>query len=171
MAHNVSSSWFLPKLALSFILLAAAFSWAEQATVSADEIRITGDEFFGSMSSQTTFRGDVEFSSDKINLSADQITADWLEGRPVRIVAEGTQTSIEIIQNDASTMAAKADVIDYKLSDNEVELRGNVMVVDGDRQLQSELLRYNIEAEEFTAQSVEAGAQVEITWEAKKTDE
>lgn len=123
------------------------------------------------MTSQTTIKGDVEFSSDKVKLSADQITADWIEGRPVRVVAKGDQTSIEIVQTDATIVSATADVIDYKLSANEIELRGDVLVIQGDRQLQSELIRYDIEAGEFVAQSTESGQRVEITWEAQNGDD
>lgn len=148
-------------------LLAASQHAAERTELSAGSIRISCNELFGSMAKQTTMKGNVEFSSARVNLTAEQVTADWEEGRPTRVVAKGDQTRIVIRQDETNTLSAVADEIDYELSNSQVELRGNVEVNDGDRRLQSDFVRYDIERGEFTATSLESAKQVEIVWESE----
>ena len=132
-------------------------------------IHIQADESsFDAESGVSTLTGAVQIDQGTLRIMAENVTVTDDNGRLVRIVAHGEPDSPATYSQRLNVgeplVYAEAQQIDYAVGEERIELRGQALLTQADREFAGEAIFYDIEEGRVTARSERPGG-VRFKWQ------
>ena len=153
-------------VALAFSATAFCDDSAEPVEIRADLGRVEAD-------GTSVLTGDVEITQGSLRLAAQRVTVATLDKRPHRIVATGSaETPVSFrqrIEPNEPFATGHAERIDYAVSEEELELKGNAFLSLGDREFAGDLIRWNVKDGRVDARANDPSG-VTLKWLPQPTD-
>ena len=140
---------------------------------SAQELLIEASEStYDAATGVTVLTGAVRVSQGTLRIDASRVTTTAEEGRLRRVVAEGAAdqpaTLRQRINPNDPFVTAKADRIDYSMADERLELTGNAVLKQNDREIAADVIFWQIKEGRVSARSNRPDG-VTGTWRPKRT--
>lgn len=131
----------------------------EPLIISADDVRGTLDGGAEASGNVELRQGPMELDADRLVLQTENGKFDSFEatGSPIRFkfqVGEGSE---------AQTLNGAATMLVYRLDDNLIEFRGNAEIQSDEISIVGDIIRFDLQSNQFEAKSTSPNKQVEIT--------
>ena len=165
----------LPRTAHRTLLAGAATALAAASFALPEDrqqpIQIQADESsFDAESGVSTLTGAVQIDQGTLRIMAETVTVTDDNGRLVRIVAQGEPASPATYRQRLNVgeplVYAEAQEIDYAVGEERIELRGQALLTQADREFAGEAIFYDIKEGRVTARSEQPGG-VRFKWQPK----
>ena len=150
-------------LFIGTIALLAPLVFADESSIDlqADEAS------YNHKSGTSTYRGNVEITSDNITLKGDEVEVFTDEGNVTRVIA--TANPSRFTQRDGdNVLEAEAQRIEYHLVKEIINLSGNVRILDKDKTFTGENIVYNVDKRIFTAKKQKERVRLTLQRNKKK---
>lgn len=128
-------------------------------------LRISADDFRGSIDGGAVITGNVELTHGSMNLKADQMTLrvkdDIFEG----VEAKGNPVLLQLSLSEGEeqrTVNAEAASVIYLASEDQIEFEGNAKVESEEVSITGNKIRLDIKENQIEAESLDADNQVEV---------
>ena len=168
----------LARRALPFALLAFAFVvWAPVQALpgdSAQELVIQANEaVYDAKTGVNVLTGQVRIEQGSLRVEAHRVTTTTdADDRLSRIVAEGAPqrpaTLRQRINPGEPFVTARATRIDYAVTDGQLELQGEAVLKQGEREVGGDVVSWDIEEGRVSARANQPGG-VTTKWQPKRT--
>jgi len=117
----------------------------------------TGLDFNNSL---WVFRGNVKITLDQGQLTSDEAQITFANNLLSKAVATGKPASFEQrVAKTGKVAQGHADTIDYDVAKGVVQLTKNAWLSDGQNEIRGESLKYNVLAQNVSAEAAEQGSQ------------
>lgn len=150
--------------AVFFLLLALA------SVVNADDsneqtLRISADDFRGSINGGAFISGNVELTRGSLKLQADNVTLQVENDTFQGIEAKGNPVLLEIslaTDEKQRIVYAKAASVIYSITEDQIEFEGDAKVESEEITITGNKIRLDVNENEIEAESLDSDNQVEI---------
>lgn len=150
--------------AVFFLLLALA------SVVNADDsneqtLRISADDFRGSINGGAVISGNVELTRGSLKLQADNVTLQVENDTFQGIEAKGNPVLLEIslaTDEKQRIVYAKAASVIYSITEDQIEFEGDAKVESEEITITGNKIRLDVNENEIEAESLDSDNQVEI---------
>jgi lipopolysaccharide transport protein LptA len=127
---------------------------ADLATANGQSTNVNFDD------SKWVFRGAVKILTDQGQLTADEADVTFLKGVLAKALITGKPAAFEQrVQKSGKRVVGHADVIEYDVSKNTIQLSKNAWLSDGPDHIDGELLKYNLIERKMFADPTEQNSQ------------
>jgi lipopolysaccharide transport protein LptA len=117
----------------------------------------TGLDFNNSL---WVFRGNVKITMDQGQLTSDEAQITFANNLLSKAVATGKPAAFEQrVAKTGKVAQGHADTIDYDVAKGVVQLSRNAWLSDGQNEIRGESLKYNVAAQNVSAEAAEQGSQ------------
>lgn len=108
-------------------------------------------------SNQVTFKGNVSLKQGSINIDADRVvvTRDSKTESIKQIQAFGKPAAFSQLMDDGKTLSGQANELDYRISTDELTMKGQAQLKQDGNTIQSSSIRYQIGQQKLVADSSE----------------
>ena len=108
-------------------------------------------------SNQVTFKGNVSLKQGSINIDADRVvvTRDPKTESIKQIQAFGKPATFSQLMDDGKTLSGQANELDYRISTDELTMKGQAQLKQDGNTIQSSSIRYQIGQQKLVADSSE----------------
>ena len=108
-------------------------------------------------SNQVTFKGNVSLKQGSINIDADRVvvTRDPKTESIKQIQAFGKPATFSQLMDDGKTLSGQANELDYRISTDELTMKGQAQLKQDGNTIQSSSIRYQIGRQKLVAASSE----------------
>ena len=176
-ARTASRDWSRPTRRFAAALftgaaLAAAVAYGLPDD-SAQELLIEATEStYDASTGVTVLTGAVRVRQGSLRIDASRVTTTAEDGRLSRVVAEGAADQPaklrQRINPDDPFVTAQADRIDYSIADERLELTGNAVLEQNDREIAADVIFWHIKEGRVSARSDRPDG-VTGKWRPKRT--
>lgn len=129
-------------------------------SVVADLGQTSGNNGLDFDNSHMLFRGNVKIMMDQGQITADVAEITFAKKLLAKAVVNGKPASFEQpIAKTGKLARGHADTIDYDVTKGVVHLSSNAWLSDGQNEIRGESLKYNVLAQNISAEASEQGAQ------------
>ncbi len=106
-------------------------------------------------SNQVTFKGNVSLKQGSINIDADRVvvTRDPKTESSKQIQAFGKPATFSQLMDDGKTLSGQANELDYRISTDELTMKGQAQLKQDGNTIQSSSIRYQIGQQKLVADS------------------
>ncbi|AXB32487.1 lipopolysaccharide transport periplasmic protein LptA [Vibrio campbellii] len=106
-------------------------------------------------SNQVTFKGNVSLKQGSINIDADRVvvTRDPKTESIRQIQAFGKPATFSQLMDDGKTLSGQANELDYRISTDELTMKGQAQLKQDGNTIQSSSIRYQIGQQKLVADS------------------
>ncbi|MGR5236249.1 lipopolysaccharide transport periplasmic protein LptA [Vibrio alfacsensis] len=106
-------------------------------------------------SNQVIFKGDVSLKQGSINIDADRIvvTRDPKTQSIKQIQAFGKPATFSQLMDDGKTLSGQADELDYRITTDELTMKGKAQLAQDNNTIQGASIRYQIGKQKLVADS------------------
>ena len=106
-------------------------------------------------SNQVTFKGNVSLRQGSINIDADRVvvTRDPKTESIKQIQAFGKPATFSQLMDDGKTLSGQANELDYRISTDELTMKGQAQLKQDGNTIQSSSIRYQIGQQKLVADS------------------
>ncbi|ABU72576.1 MULTISPECIES: lipopolysaccharide transport periplasmic protein LptA [Vibrio] len=106
-------------------------------------------------SNQVTFKGNVSLKQGSINIDADRVvvTRDPKTESIKQIQAFGKPATFSQLMDDGKTLSGQANELDYRISTDELTMKGQAQLKQDGNTIQSSSIRYQIGQQKLVADS------------------
>ncbi len=135
------------------------------ASEQQNELRITADDFHGTLDGGAVISGNVSLQHGELELAADEvrIVMDGNSFKELQAKGEPAQCRFEILEEGNNrTVVAQATTINVQLDNRWIEFKGNARVESDDITIEGDVIRFDIDKKELEAESGDSGKQIEI---------
>ncbi|MBE0509400.1 MAG: lipopolysaccharide transport periplasmic protein LptA [Chromatiales bacterium] len=109
-------------------------------SIEADRLEISQPD------GRSLYQGQVVLQQGELRLEADTLQLQQQQGQLQRAIADGTPVRLQLPDDQsAQLIRAQALHMDYDISNNSIELKGEAVLWRGGDEFRGQLLRYNIE--------------------------
>jgi lipopolysaccharide transport protein LptA len=106
------------------------------------------------------FRGTVKITMDQGQLTSDEAQITFANNSLSKAVATGKPAAFEQrVAKTGKVAQGHADTIDYDVAKGVVQLTKNAWLSDGQNEIRGESLKYNVLAQNVSAEAVDQGSQ------------
>ena len=125
-----------------------------QTTGSTESTRLDFDN------SRWVFRGNVKITMDQGQLTSEEAEITFAKKLVAKAVVNGKPAAFEQrIAKTGKLAQGRADTIDYDVTKGVVHLSKNAWLSDGQNEIRGESLKYNVLAQNISAEASEQGSQ------------
>ena len=106
-------------------------------------------------SNQVTFKGNVSLKQGSINIDADRVvvTRDPKTESIKQIQSFGKPATFSQLMDDGKTLSGQANELDYRISTDELTMKGQAQLKQDGNTIQSSSIRYQIGQQKLVADS------------------
>ena len=106
-------------------------------------------------SNQVTFKGNVSLKQGSINIDADRVvvTRDPKTESIKQIQAFGKPATFSQLMDDGKTLSGQANELDYRISTDELTMKGQAQLKQDGNTIQSSSIRYQMGQQKLVADS------------------
>ena len=150
--------------AVVFLLL--AYSGVVNADDSNEQtLRISADDFRGSINGSAVVSGNVELTRGSLKLQADNVTLQVENDTFQGIEATGNPVLLEIsltTDEKQRTVQAEATSVIYSVTEDQIEFEGDARVESDEVTITGNKIRLDVRENEIEAESLDSENQVEV---------
>jgi lipopolysaccharide transport protein LptA len=132
-------------------------------SVTADQAQTTGSTESTRLdfdNSRWVFRGNVKITMDQGQLTSEEAEITFAKKLVAKAVVNGKPAAFEQrIAKTGKLAQGRADTIDYDVTKGVVHLSKNAWLSDGQNEIRGESLKYNVLAQNISAEASEQGSQ------------
>lgn len=146
-------------------LLAALCSVVNADDSNEQTLRISADDFRGSINGGAVITGNVELTRGSLKLQADNVTLQVENDTFQGIEAKGNPVLLEVSlsTDDKQRMVhAKAASVVYSITEDQIEFEGDAKVESEEITITGNKIRLDVSKNEIEAESLDSDNQVEI---------
>jgi len=157
-----------PDLRISLCLFSAGFLLCSVNALALEsdrqqEVKINADQFGGSMKEGTSlFQGNVRIQQGSLDIRAARGEFTQEDGAVSRALLTGSPATLVQAMDAGGLLKAQASTIDYRVSEEKVELRGSAVLERPQGILRSERVIYSVKTGEMEAGQSGGGVQLVI---------
>jgi lipopolysaccharide export system protein LptA len=111
----------------------------------------------------TEYRGNVVIRQGSVLIDADRVTIHYRDNKVSRIVSLGTPASYQQQpQADGGMVVARGEIIEYRLSDDKINLKNNASLSRNGTLIKGERITYDLKNETWKAKGGDRASQKRI---------
>lgn len=138
--YSNPSIWPLALLLTLPLGLLSANEAPAPISIEADRLEIS------QLDGRSLYQGQVVLQQGELRLEADTLQLQQQQGQLQRAIADGTPVRLQLRDEQSTQLIrAQAQHMDYDISNNSIELKGDAILWRGGDEFRGQLLRYNIE--------------------------
>jgi len=152
MNHKVISLWLL--MLLPSIALALTSDREQPIQIEADSMTI--DEGKGI----SIYQGRVSYAQGTVKMTAEKVTIYSVDGEFQRFSAEGERVNYQqMLDDDKGELKAKARLIDYRVDQGNILLKGSAHVTRGEDEFSGSHIEYDANKDIVSAKKAANGGE------------
>lgn len=131
-----------------------------------DPLIISADDIRGSLDGAAEASGNVVLQQGSMQLDADKVLLHTEDGTFVSFEATGSpiRFRFQVGQDDElQTLNGEAASLVFRLDDNWIEFRGDAEILSDEMSIVGDIIRFDLQNNQFEAKSTNPDKQVEIT--------